>query len=346
MKLKYYFLLVILALFTSCSNELGMQDNLNDSKILLSSDEYISIAYDNPGIITSEEAKQLVLDFNPTGLQTRNNNVKIMAISTYNVSSSYGLKTRVGSTNLTTIPVYKIEFLSDEGKGVAYVPADERFAKIMAYLPKTDLKDSVKYVDSKSMLYLSELSLLEDAKYYEKVKSELRAKTLAKIAKTLNVKAVRYDEIQDIIIVKDEILSRSEPTFPIGNPIGFAGLYCSSTEWNQDAPYNDLLQKENCDLYDTGSPTYEAVPAGCAVISIAQIMASLEPDLTVDGLKIDWNILKAQKQIIAPSSWQTPSSETTREMVAKLIKYIYIATNTQPVRNSSGYVTGVRYLFF
>ena len=56
MKLKYYFLLVILALFTSCSNELGMQDNLNDSKILLSSDEYISIAYDNPGIITSEEA--------------------------------------------------------------------------------------------------------------------------------------------------------------------------------------------------------------------------------------------------------------------------------------------------
>ena len=33
------------------------------------------------------------------------------------------------------------------------------------------------------MLYLSELSLLEDAKYYEKVKSELRAKTLAKIAK-------------------------------------------------------------------------------------------------------------------------------------------------------------------
>ena len=340
MKLKYYFLLVILALFTSCSNELGMQDNLNDSKILLSSDEYISIAYDNPGIITSEEAKQLVLDFNPTGLQTRNNNVKIMAISTYNVSSSSGLKTRVGSTNLTTIPVYKIEFLSDEGKGVAYVPADERFAKIMAYLPKTDLKDSVKYVDSKSMLYLSELSLLEDAKYYEKVKSELRAKTLAKIAKTLNVKAVRYDEIQDIIIVKDEILSRSGPTFPVGNPIGFAGLYCSSTEWNQDAPYNDLLQKENCDLYDTGSPTYEAVPAGCAVISIAQIMASLEPDLTVDGLKIDWNILKAQKQIIAPSSWQTPSSETTREMVAKLIKYIYIATNTQPVRNSSGYVTG------
>ena len=87
MKLKYYFLLVILALFTSCSNELGMQDNLNDSKILLSSDEYIRIAYDNPGIITSEEAKQLVLDFNPTGLQTRNNNVKIMAISTYNAVS-------------------------------------------------------------------------------------------------------------------------------------------------------------------------------------------------------------------------------------------------------------------
>ena len=187
MKLKYYFLLVILALFTSCSNELGMQDNLNDSKILLSSDEYISIAYDNPGIITSEEAKQLVLDFNPTGLQTRNNNVKIMAISTYNVSSSSGLKTRVGSTNLTTIPVYKIEFLSDEGKGVAYVPADERFAKIMAYLPKTDLKDSVKYVDSMSMLYLSELSLLEDAKYYSHF-------TISMVTREGTLQLLNYDE--------------------------------------------------------------------------------------------------------------------------------------------------------
>jgi hypothetical protein len=32
------------------------------------------------------------------------------------IITSSGLKTRVGSTNLTTIPVYKIEFLSDEGK--------------------------------------------------------------------------------------------------------------------------------------------------------------------------------------------------------------------------------------
>ena len=55
---------------------------------------------------------------------------------------------------------------------MAYVPADERFAKIMAYLPKTDLKDSVKYVDSKSMLYLSELSLLEDAENTKNFKRE------------------------------------------------------------------------------------------------------------------------------------------------------------------------------
>ena len=38
------------------------------------------------------------------------------------------------------------------GKVWLMFPADERFCKIMAYLPKTDLKDSVKYVDSKSML--------------------------------------------------------------------------------------------------------------------------------------------------------------------------------------------------
>ena len=94
MKLKNYFLLVILALFTSCSNELGMQDNLNDSKILLSSDEYISIAYDNPGIITSEEAKQLVLDFNPEELDTLYVEIAIIFTLLFLVCNPVGLKSK------------------------------------------------------------------------------------------------------------------------------------------------------------------------------------------------------------------------------------------------------------
>ena len=37
-----------------------------------------------------------------------------------------------------------MEIVSDAGKGLAYVSADERVAKVMAYLPKVNLEDTAK----------------------------------------------------------------------------------------------------------------------------------------------------------------------------------------------------------
>lgn len=53
---------------------------------------------------------------------------------------------------------------------------------------------------------------------------------------------------------------------------------------------------------------------------MAQIMASLEPNLTIDGIKIDWEALKAQPQILMPLPWKpNQGSRDCRTMVAKFI---------------------------
>ncbi|MCR2007640.1 C10 family peptidase [Bacteroides acidifaciens] len=338
MKLKFYFSFIAAALLASCNNDLDLNDNPSTQSISLSSDEYISIAYDDQTTLTPNEAKQLVLDFGIGAPQTRSNkNVEVTAISTYSVTDGANATTRSAST---TIPIYRMEISTDAGKGLAYVPADKRVAKVMAYLPKADFNDSIKMIGAKAMLSLSEHSIIEDIKHCNKVKSELRTKTLSKIAKQLAIENVNFDEIKDKIVINDEVTSRATPEKPTGNPIGHVGFYCTETEWDQTSPYNKLLQVEDCDIFGWGTPIREPVPAGCSVTAMAQIMAALEPSLTVEGTKIDWKVLKAKPQIIENSMWGEPSPAATINMVAKLFKHVYEKSNTQPIRDkNTNYVT-------
>ena len=303
MKLKYYFLFFVLSLLASCNDEEGLDLHnkpIESNSIVLSPDEYISIAYDNPRVITPDEAKQLVLDFGVNRVQTRGNeNIVVKFRSSFNIEEKgSNAVTRSVTDKSILLPVYEMEIVSDAGKGLAYVSADERVAKVMAYLPKVNLEDTAKIIGAKAMLGLSEQSLLEEAKHYEKMKLEFRDETLKRISKELNVAAVNFNEIKDRILVEDCLDSRATPQDPAGNAIGWAGFFCMATNWDQEPVYNDLLEKAYCAPNVGKEPVYKAVPAGCSVVAMAQIMASLEPNLTIDGIKIDWEALKAQPQIL------------------------------------------------
>ena len=61
MKIKYLFSLIATILLASCNNDLDLNGNPNSNQsILLSSDEYISIAYDNQ---TTKELIDYCLDY-------------------------------------------------------------------------------------------------------------------------------------------------------------------------------------------------------------------------------------------------------------------------------------------
>ena len=291
MKLKYYFLFFVLSLLASCNDEEGLDLHnkpIESNSIVLSPDEYISIAYDNPRVITPDEAKQLALDFGVNRVQTRGNeNIVVKFRSSFNIEEKgSNAVTRSVTDKSILLPVYEMEIVSDAGKGLAYVSADERVAKVMAYLPKVNLEDTAKIIGAKAMLGLSEQSLLEEAKHYEKMKLEFKDETLKRISKELNVAAVNFNEIKDRILVEDCLDSRATPQDPAGNAIGWAGFFCMATNWDQEPVYNDLLEKAYCAPNVGKEPVYKAVPAGCSVVAMAQIMASLEPNLTIDGIKV------------------------------------------------------------
>lgn len=59
MKIKNYCLFASIILLASCSQNLDLENESGNKQISLTSDEYISIAYDNPKTMTPEEAKQI-----------------------------------------------------------------------------------------------------------------------------------------------------------------------------------------------------------------------------------------------------------------------------------------------
>lgn len=66
-------------------------------------------------------------------------------------------------------------------------------------------------------------------------------------------------------------------------------------------------------------------PVGLTNTAIAQIMASLEPELTCEGISMDWSYLKESKSI----SYDDPYEKWN--MVASLFKYVYDSTSSSPV---------------
>lgn len=213
-EIKVLFLFFVLSLLASCNDEEGLDLHnkpIESNSIVLSPDEYISIAYDNPRVITPDEAKQLALDFGVNRVQTRGNeNIVVKFRSSFNIEEKgSNAVTRSVTDKSILLPVYEMEIVSDAGKGLAYVSADERVAKVMAYLPKVNLEDTAKIIGAKAMLGLSEQSLLEEAKHYEKMKLEFRDETLKRISKELNVAAVNFNEIKDRILVEDCLDSRA-----------------------------------------------------------------------------------------------------------------------------------------
>ncbi len=184
MKTKTAFSLFLsILLWSACNDKFDdpIADlNQQQELISLSYEEYISIAYDTPGEISEEQILGLVDQFGEMGTQT-----KSAAKVSGTINDKYYLKTGDGVTTKSTdkgeetIPVYRVNLDNGENKGMAFVVADERFAKVMAYIPKIDDTD-FSQTGAEDMLALSEASVLFELERYNKIKDSLRDITLEK----------------------------------------------------------------------------------------------------------------------------------------------------------------------
>lgn len=324
--------MILVGVISSCQDEI-VNDNssaIEGEKIQLSVDEAISIANDNPKNLTEEEVIDIVNGFsNSLGLKTRSGgDVSASILGKYYIGKN---DTRSSSSSSESVPVYEVSLTNGSQKGYAIVSADSRSAGILAYVENGDIakKDSA---GAGMMLKLSEAVTLYEINKVERLKSELRGKTLAKIASVLGKTSVTYDDVKDLIKVDgiegNDVVTRSpsydKPLTQVVSLVPKTGPVLK-TEWSQDEPYNLLLP----DCYVPSIFHYEThYPMGCAIAAGVQTLAAIAPSMTIDGTVIDWAFVTKKPKLSYDSYFGGDYEEAM--MVSKVVKHMYANTGTYP----------------
>lgn len=181
------------------------------------------------------------------------------------------------------------------------------------------------------MLKLAEASTVSEINKIERLKVELREKTLKKVASCLGKSTVTYEEIKDLIEVNGvkshETTSRStaydKPLSQIISLMPQNGGAVLKTEWGQDNPYNLLLPKTYNEYH-----TETNYPMGCAITAGVQTLAAIAPSMTIDGTVIDWAFVTKKPKLKYDSYFGGDYEEAM--MISKVVKHMYEGTNTTP----------------
>ena len=292
---RYLYYGIAAILITACSqNELSEVKSLPEVKELvnLTSEEYASIAFDNPRELTESEAISIAKDFIATQEDlTGGRKTKSRAISPIfgNIEKSYysndarGMETRaltIGDDDLK-IPIYKLSVKKGDFSGIMLVSGDERAKKVIAYTPI----DNKKIVLPSAKLFeeLAKASLLGDIKAINHLKDSLRCKTIDKISTKLGIddSEFRFSKIENYISVNGEPLSKAKPIpTPPTQVLSYVLPMCKA-QWDQIQPYNNELPiGEKVELYIPGNYDKAHYPAGCAVVALAELMTVIQPHIT------------------------------------------------------------------
>lgn len=328
--------LCVLLFLMSCSDEnfLNLSGSNESTKIQLTQEEATSIAFDEAGDIQENDACAILTDFvnalNKPITRSVNPDVRIKVCSKYYVNEDKEVITRSKVTNPL---LYEMEVLQSGKRSFAIVSGDERAPKVLVYIPEIVDEKYKNSVDYQMIVALAKQSLIKDVDRVEQIKSEYRAKTIAKISKELGI--AESDEIH-LCDIADKLIVSGETTRADNNAIqnlptqvvSYKGPF-SKTAWDQEAPYNRELDIKPVDMGFFVEQTN--VPAGCGVIALAELMVAVQPQMTVLGTTMDWNALTQTPTLMESIPGQGGGSPAaTLNMAGKLIKSIYDATGSYP----------------
>ena len=328
---KLFTLIYLTGVITSCQNDIIENSIIEESgKILLSEDEAMSIANDNPKNLSEEDVLSIVNSFSSSLVsETRSScKPKISITGVYHIG---GVKSSTRRTCSDSIPVYKVGLKSGEVDGYALVSADSRSAGILAYIENGNFEKK-NSTGAGLMLKLAEATTVAEINKVERLKTNLREKTLNKIASSLGKTAITYDEVKDLIEIEglkgNNIVSRSpaydQPLSPIVSAMPAGGALLK-VKWRQGNPYNLLLPKS----YEPIFHSEENYPMGCAVTAGIQALTAIKPNMSIDGVTIDWNLLTKNPEIKYYPGFGGGDYDAAM-MVSRLSKHMYEGTNTKP----------------
>lgn len=362
MKLKFILVSqIFLLLFIACGNEETLNSGTNfpevENLINISSQEYVSIAFDNPKELNESEAGLIAKNFiiaqeeiqSKDDIKTKSQAPQFQVKSKYYIGMNHAdskvqTKSSAFESKANNIPLYEMEIHQDEGKGLIIVSGDERAQKVIAYIPKfndEDINSGVEY-----MMEVSKKSLLENIEEVEHIKDSLRESTIEKIAAQLKISPDKFNfnNVKNYLSIDNEPLSKANPIrAPPTQILAYVETMCK-TSWGQDRPYNNGMPEG---IVQVATDWYQQdhYMAGCGVIAVAQIIAALEPNLSCYGVNMEWSYLKERPQINELIYFPTPGviydEQRKLDMVGKFIRFIYEGTASFPNKDSQNRITSV-----
>lgn len=320
------FSVAISSMFFSCSDNetFGQNDAVDTTTLQLSSEEIMSVAYDDVQYAGEDEIPTLISDFLNSKIGDKTTVKAVEIQDKYYLGSSENTLTRSTSeTSEAEIPIYKVKVDAGGQQDLALFCPDERTSGVVAYIENINSQEDLENSGASFLLDLAEKSVLQDINKYETLKKELRDKTLDKIEAEYGTRDFR--SVEDKIAVKTE--TRSTPQTDINSYTTKMSPICTVL-WAQQSPYNGLLDEYTYTFW--GEQLKARYPAGCAVIAIAQALSVEKPSMTCYGTTINWSTLTSS------SSITDYSTTTQKNMVQNLIKHIYVETGTYPVFGTDG----------
>ena len=341
---------------TSCTDDVN--DNINNAdiqseKLILTPEEYVSIAYDNPTELSENDIRDIMNDFRYINSEFRNQPLtKSLHASNISVVNKYYLAdhdevfeqntTRSVNSAVMRVPIYEVESSNDGySKDFAIICGDERAPKVLFYVCDYDFSGEI----NPEMQYLMELakrSAISDIELIENIRSEKRESTLDKVSKELNIpkKLITKDIIENRIISIDDATTKSNPIggLPIGKLTRLTSKVgpLSKIGWTQNYPYN--IQMPIDQVWDGRSVYTGNIDVGCANIGVATLFSIVKPSMvgvTASGrqILIDWDYLTS-KEYLYIDEYDPVNSSPVRmvEMAGSLLRAIYIGTKSKANR--------------
>lgn len=354
MKGRIFPLILLVAFIIASCTDSTYDDtgrNIKSNKVVLTPEEYTSIAYDNPRELSEKEIIDIVYDFQHINSEFKNEAVTRSAgISRVSIINKYYLISHEDtirhstsrSLNVAAInaPIFEIELSkSDNKKDFAVICGDERDAKVLFYANDYNSSDEIN-IEMRYLIEVAKQSALSDIELIEKIKIEKRNSTLDKVSKELDIpkEQITDNVIKEQIITTDNIETKGEynPINGIVQPTRIISMVVpmSNVAWHQEHPYN--LQMPIDSVWSAAGAYTGNIPIGCANVAVATLFTILRPAMvgvtsTGRQILIDWDYVTSIRSLYV-SDYQPSLSSPPRivEMVGSLLRAVYNETKSKP----------------
>lgn len=345
-------LLCIISCTDTIDNDISKSD-IKTNKLVLTPEEYVSIAYDDPQELSETEIAEVVADFQSINSNfNHKNKSKNAEISKVSVVKKYYLNnsteattqniTRSSDIVTTNIPIFEVELPKNDNKrDYAIICGDERAPKVLFYADNYNPSENKMNFEMQYLMELAKRSALSDINTIEKIKSETRNSTLNKISKELNIPVEQITKE----IIKERITTSDDITTKEYNPIGgvSAGKISriismvgplSRVGWAQSYPYNTQMPIGK--VWDGNSPYIGNIPVGCANVCVGTLFSILKPAMvgvtsTGRQILIDWDHITSKDHLYVSDTHPNESSPAKMvEMTGSLLRAVYNGTKSEP----------------